>query len=412
MASFPRFTFHAASLAAVALLAGAPAWSQQDRSVPDAPLAAVVHASNRFALDFYRDLSAHEAGQNIFVSPYSVSTALAMACEGSRKETRSQMAAVLHLDLPDAKRRAGYSALLAGTNPGEGKTYKLEVANALWGQKDFHFEPAFTSALKDSYGGGFNLVDFAGSSEASRGTINAWVEQKTAGKIRDLIHPSDLTPLTRLVLTNAIYFKSAWASPFKKQSTQTADFHVTASKAVPVPMMALSERFLFVRRPGVAAIELPYAGNDLSMVVILPDGDIDAFGASLSLDSLQKLRSEMKGQQVDLSLPRFKFETRSYLEQVLSRMGMPDAFNAKRADFSGMTGKPNLSISHVIHQAMINVDEEGTEAAAATAVIMSLKAMRVVERESFRADRPFLFLIVHNPTGSILFMGRVSDPSK
>jgi len=412
MTSFPRFTSRVASVIVATLLAGSSAWSQQEQSMPNAPLAAVVQASNRFALDFYRDLSAHEPGQNVFVSPYSISTALAMTYEGSRKETRSQMASVLHIDLTDAKRRAGYSALLAGTNPGEGKTYKLEVANALWGQKDFHFEPAFTSVLKDSYGGGFHLVDFIESSEATRQTMNAWVEQKTAGKIRDLIHPSDLTPITRLVLTNAIYFKSAWASPFKKQSTQTADFHVTASKTVPVPMMAQSERFRFVRQPGVAAIELPYAGNDLSMVVILPDSDIDAFSASLSLESLLKLRNAMQAQQVDLSLPRFKFETRSYLEQVLSRMGMPAAFSKKQADFSGMTGKQNLFISHVIHQAMIDVDEEGTEAAAATAVIMSFKAMHVVKRESFRADRPFLFLIVHNPTGSILFMGRVTDPSK
>ena len=259
-----------------------------------------------------------------------------MTFEGSRNETQKQMASVLHFNLPDADRQAGFSELLAQTKSGPGKKYKLEVANALWGQKDYHFEPAFTSAIGKFYGGGFNIVDYAGDKEGAIHTINTWVEGKTAGKIKNLIHLDDVTPLTRLVLTNAIYFKGDWASPFKKDATKDEAFHITDAQKVQAPMMHQTAHFRFVKQNGLAAIELPYAGNDLSMIVLLPDSNIDKLGESVSLDMIHKLHSQMRSEEVDVSLPRFKFETRYILNEELSKLGMPDAFDEFLADFSGI----------------------------------------------------------------------------
>ena len=379
-----------------------------------AAVSAVVRGNSQFALALYQNINADKAskGQNIFVSPYSISTALAMTYIGSRSNTQKQMAAVLHLQLPDATLEAGYSSLLAQTQATPAKHYKLEVDNALWGQEGSHFEPAFTTALSKYFGGGFNVVDFAHDREASARKINKWVEEKTADKIRDLVHASDINSLTRLILTNAIYFKGDWALKFKKETTQTAPFTVRPGKTVNVPMMQQEGSFPFVEDDELKMIELPYTGNDLSMIAILPARDVEQLGATLTLPKLQELRKRMYTQEVDLFLPRYKFETRYYLEEGLSAMGMPDAFDGRNADFSGMTGHRDFCISHVIHQAMIDVNEEGSEAAAATAIVMVTAAARVPGPPAvFRADHPFIFMIVHKPTDSILFLGRVSNPS-
>jgi len=399
-----------AAFALLALLAGVPGLLAQQGTASGQDWPDVVNANNQFAFDLYRNLNAQETGNNIFVSPYSISTALAMAYEGSSGNTRKQMADVFYFDMPDAARQAGFAALLEQTKAGPGKHYKLNVANALWGQKDYHFEPAFTHAIDKFYGGGFNEVDFQGDKPATVHKINTWVEDKTAGKIKGIIHPGDIDELTRLVITNAIYFKGDWESPFKKAATKDEAFHLDGGKTVPVPMMRQTGHFRFLRENGLAAIELPYAENDLSMIAILPDGDIEKLGESLSLEKIQQICAGMWPQQVDVLLPRFKFDTRYVLEGNLSAMGMPDAFNGRSADFSGITGSKNLYISSVIHQAMIDVNEEGSEAAAATAVGMRAMSARSNRPEIFRADRPFLFMIVHNSTGSILFMGRVSNP--
>jgi serpin B len=382
----------------------------QNGTESNTSLSVVVSSNNQFALDFYRGINGSSGGKNIFVSPYSISTALAMTFEGSRNNTRKQMGEVLHFNMPDAERQAGFSELLAQTRPGPGKKYKLEVANALWGQKDYPFETAFTGAIGKFYGGGFNTVDYPGDKEGSIRKINTWVEDKTAGKIKNLIHSDDITPLTRLVLTNAIYFKGDWASPFEKGATKDEAFHVTETERVQAPMMHKTAHLRFVKENGLAAIELPYAGDDLSMIVLLPDSNVEQLGASVTLEMIEKLRSQMRPAEVDVTLPRFKFETRYILNQELGKMGMPDAFDEFLADFSGMTGKKMLHISEVIHQAMIDVNEEGSEAAASTAVVMSKKALRMPMKETFRADHPFIFTIVHNGTGSILFMGRVTNP--
>jgi len=399
-----------AEFALLALLAGVPGLLAQQATAGGKDWPDVVNANNQFAFDLYRNLNAQETGKNIFVSPYSISTALAMAYEGSRGATRKQMAGVFYFDMPDAARQAGFAALLEQTTAGPGKHYKLNVANALWGQKSYHFEPAFTHAIDKFYGGGFNEVDFQGDKSATVNKINTWVEDKTAGKIKGIIHPGDIDESTRLVITNAIYFKGDWESPFKKAATKDEAFHLDGGKTVQAPMMRQTGRFRFLRENGLAAIELPYSDNDLSMIAILPDGDIDKLGENLSLEKFQQISAGMWPQQVDILLPRFKFDTRYVLGGNLSAMGMPDAFNGRSADFSGITGSKNLYISSVIHQAMIDVNEEGSEAAAATAIGMSAMSARSNRPETFRADRPFLFMIVHNSTGSILFMGRVSNP--
>jgi serpin B len=410
MAFSRNFRSLAAVPSVLAVFAGVPGLHAQDVPANGKNLTAVVNSNNQFALDFYRKINASDAGKNIFVSPYSISTALAMTFEGSRNNTQKEMASVLHFNLPDQERQAGYAALLAETKAGPGKHYKLEVANALWGQKDYPFEPAFTSIIGKFYGGGFNSVDYAGDKAGSIHKINIWVEDKTAGKIRDLIHPDDINKLTKLVLTNAIYFKGDWASQFKKDATKDEAFNVSAARKVQVPMMRQTGQFLFVKEDGMAAIELPYVDNELSMIAILPDGDAKKLGESLSLDQIQTLRSGMRSQEVDVFLPRFKFETRYLLKPKLSDMGMPEAFNKNLADFTGITGHKDLYLFQVIHQAMIDVNEEGSEAAAATAVVMNKKTVQFHLKEVFRADRPFIFMIVQNSTGSILFMGRVSNP--
>jgi serpin B len=374
-------------------------------------LSAVASSNKQFAFDLYRSINTSDQGKNIFVSPFSVSTALAMTFEGSRGNTRKQMATVLHLNLPDSDRQAGFSALLAAVNGGQGKSYKLEVANALWGQKEYKFDASFTGAIGKFYGGGFYAVDFAGDTTGSVRRINTWVDEKTAGKIKDLVHPGDVNQLTRLILTNAIYFKGSWAAPFEKIATRTEPFHVSATETVQAPMMHRAGPFKYAKEDTLAAIELPYAGDEMSMIAILPGGDIDKLGEGLTSDEIDRIRKEMRSEQVDVSLPRFKIEARSLLKDELAKLGMPDAFDKSVADFSGITGNRTLYLSSVIHQAMVEVNEEGSEAAAATGVTIRTMMARAPARLVFRADRPFIFMIVHNPTGSILFMGRLSNPS-
>lgn len=257
------------------LMASTPGLPAQKSEVSNNDLPDVVDSNNLFAMDLYQKISAQNTGKNIFVSPFSISTALAMTFEGSSNNTRKQMAIVLHLDLPDADRRAGYSALLAATSVRPGKHYKLDVANALWGQKGYDFEAPFLNATGKFYGGALKSVDFAGNTEGARVEINTWVEDHTAKMIRDLIPKGAIDPQTPLVLTNAIYFKGQWASQFKPAATKDAPFNVSDSVKVQVPMMWQTGHYRYVHENGVAAIELPYADDDLSMIVILPDGDIE-----------------------------------------------------------------------------------------------------------------------------------------
>lgn len=370
-------------------------------------LRAVVYGNSEFAVEMYKKVGAAGEAGNIFFSPLSISTALSMTYAGARGETARQMADTLRFKLAAPDQHAAFGALAAALKP-DNKNYRLEISNALWGQQGYAFQPEFIELVKKYYAGGFNTVDFAGATEASRLTINRWVEQKTADKIKDLLAKGSLTELTRLVLTNAIYFKGDWATKFKPEMTKPMPFHVSAEKTVDVQMMRQTGDFLFSENEDVKVLELPYVGKDLSMVLLLPKTNMADLDAKLDAARLAEWTGQVTEREVDIYLPKFKFETKYELQDLLSGMGMVDAFALPPADFSGISGQKDLYITKVIHQAIIEVNEEGSEAAAATAVIMGVKA--VLHKPVFKADRPFLFLIRHNETGSILFMGRVNNP--
>jgi len=374
-----------------------------------AAAASLASGNNAFALDLYAKLRTGEG--NLFFSPYSISTALAMTYAGARGETERQMAGVLHFDLPQSELHPALGAMVNDLNARGKKGYQLVVANALWGQKGYRFLTEFLGLTRTHYGAGLNEVDFARAADAARKTINAWVEKQTRDKIRDLIKPGVLGSLTRLVLTNAIYFKGDWASQFKERSTRDEPFTMLDGKQVHVPIMNQTTEFRYMETDSFQALEMPYVGEELSIVVFLPrktDG-LPAFEQSLSADNLTTWLSRLRKRKVLVGFPRFKMTSSFELADVLKAMGMATAFTGA-ADFSGMTGGKDLHISNVIHKAFVEVNEEGTEAAAATAVVMRLTAALPEPTPSFRADHPFLFLIRDNKTHSILFLGRVLNP--
>lgn len=372
--------------------------------------ATVVEGNNAFAVKLYQNLAAANSGKNVFLSPYSISTALAMTYAGARGETEKQMAQALQFGLPQKDLHPAFSSLMKSMESGtKGKKYKLHIANALWGQQGRKLLPEFLDIAKGQYEGGYREVNFRRDPEASRKTINAWVEERTNKLIKDLLGKNDITELTVLVLTNAIYFKGNWLTQFKKEQTKEAPFFVKPETSIPVPMMRQEGAFGYAEVDGTQILELPYAGDDLSMLVLLPNGDVREAEQLLARRSMPDLRSLLETKTVEVFLPKYKLQERYSLSQALQDLGMVDAFDEMRADFSGMTGQKELYVSRVIHQANVDVNEEGTEAAAATAVVMSTKSVRNVT--VFRADRPFLFTIMHKPTGSILFLGRVMKPA-
>jgi serpin B len=397
----------AALLAALGACATQSAADARPAERPD--VAGVVRGNNHFAFDLYAKLAAKEGNQ--FFSPYSISTALAMTYVGARGLTAEEMARVLHFPADRGRTDRAFAALLAQTHGGKKEGYRLSVANALWGQKNYGFLPAFLNTTQTYYGAGLKEVDFGGATEQARRTINRWVEEKTNDKIKDLIQKGVLDANTRMVLTNAIYIKGSWASKFKKEMTHDEAFHVTAEKNVKVPMMHQTEEFKHADAEGFQALELPYHKGDLSMFIFLPkavDG-LAALEKKLSPAWLDQVRGRMRKQKVIVSLPKFKVTQAYGLKDVLSGMGMPTAFTPGKADFRGIVGsKEKVWISAVVHKAYADVNEEGTEAAAATAVVVKGRAFH--PRPIFRADHPFVFLIRDNRSGSILFLGRLANP--
>ncbi len=370
----------------------------------------VVKGNNRFAVDLYGKVRTGPG--NVFLSPYSISAALAMTSVGARGETARQMAEALRLPAEGKALHEAFSGLDATLNGGESRPYQLDTANALWGQQGLGYRPDFLKLTETYYRAGLHPVDFAGNPEGARKAINAWVEERTREKIKDLIGPGAITPATDLVLTNAIYFKGAWSVPFAKSATKDEDFTTTGDKRTPVPMMHRSGHLNYFEGDGFQALGLPYAGEALSMVVLLPkavDG-LAAFEASLTGPKLDGWLAKLADRQVDVALPRFRLECGFQLKDALTALGMPLAFSPE-ADFSGIAEDRKLFISAVIHKAFADVNEEGTEAAAATAVMMTRSMARVPSKPVvFRADHPFLFLIRDNRSGSILFLGRVTNP--
>ncbi|MGO9337786.1 MAG: serpin family protein [Terracidiphilus sp.] len=385
----------------------------QSNPSPTPDQAAVVEGNNAFAVDLYAQLRKEDG--NLFFSPESISTAFAMAYAGARGTTAAQMAATLHFTLPPEKLHPAMGALLAGLN-GPHAGYQLHVADALWAEQDYTFLGDFIKLTSSDYGAGFNKVDFKGSPEAVRVTINRWVEEKTEDKIKDLLPAGSVTPTTRLVLTNAIYFKGDWQAQFDKAQTKDEDFHLSATQTVKTPLMHLTSKLGYFNGGTFQAVDIPYKSGELSMVVLLPnDADgLPALEQSLTTANAKQLLSQLQpGSKIVLTLPKFKMTQQFQLGGTLSAMGMGEAFARNAADFSGMTGKRDLWISAAIHKAYIDVNEEGTEAAAATGIVMRSMAMQRPEPPIvFRADHPFLFLIRDNRSGAILFMGRVTDPTK
>lgn len=377
----------------------------------------VAVEANAFAADLYAKLAAGKQG-NLFFSPYSIHSALAMTYAGARGTTAQQMAATLHYAMPPERMHGAYAGLMRNLNTvpklDDIEAYKLVVANALWGQKGYPFRPEFLTIARENYQAGLELLDFRTAAEPARLTINAWVEKQTQEKIKDLVPPGAISTDTRLVLTNAIYFKSNWAEKFAKKATKNEPFHVAAGKSVNVPMMRTQERFGYAEADGVKVLELPYMMHSLSMLVLLPE-KADGLEKRLTAQNLGAWTRGLANRPVKVWLPRFKVTDQFKLADTLRAMGMAKAFDPKKADFSGMTLSTDepLCISEVIHKAFVAVDEEGTEAVAATAVMMGVTAMpRPEEPVEFRADRPFIFIIRHNATGAVLFMGRVMDPSR
>jgi serpin B len=399
--------------------AGAPA-DQQARSdkvritapaVTDADLAQLASDNRHFAIDLYQAL-AQSHGGNLVFAPESISIALAMLFGGAAGTTAAEMATALQFALPPERLHPAFDALdlaLASRGAaGDAGAFRLELANAVWAQRDFTFMQHYLDLLAEDYGAGVHLVDFVAAPDPSRLTINRWVSDRTAGKIPDLLAPGTINADTRLVLTNAVYFRADWLYPFSAMSPP-GTFHAAAGP-VTVPMMSGPESVPQWTGAGYQAAAVPYLGNAVTMVLIVPDaGTFDAFEQGLTAATLDGILAASAGAQAGaLSMPRFKIELPVSLKGVLSQLGMQTAFAPAEADLSGIDGARDLFVEDVIHRALIAVDEKGTEAAAATAVIVGTTSAAL---RSLLVDRPFLFAIRDDATASILFLGRVLDPS-
>jgi serpin B len=375
----------------------------------------IAEGNNEFAVDLYLKLCAGEG--NLFFSPFSISTALAMTYAGAKGETAAEMKDVLHFPREGKALHGAYGGLIASLNErGEAGAYQMSVANALWGQSGGRFLEPFLDLTRSSYGAGLKNVDFRSDPEAARQTINAWVEEKTMDKIKELLARGVINDQTRLVLTNAIYFKGKWAEEFDKDRTEDAPFVLMSGQEIEAPLMHQTDRFGYMENDELQALSLPYVKDELSMVILLPrakDG-IGGLEKSLAWDDLAACVNALRKQRVEVFVPRFTMTSQFQLNEALVAMGMGRAFNANQADFSGMTGNRDFFIWAVVHKAFVDVNEEGTEAAAATGVTMGVTAIMPDDRPIpvFRADHPFLFLIRDNESGAVLFMGRVMNPLK
>ncbi|UCE98280.1 MAG: serpin family protein [Dehalococcoidia bacterium] len=389
---------------------------KQRINVPEASqteIESLVDGNSTFAFDLYKQLV--DRNQNLFYSPYSISLALAMTYAGASGQTAKEITDTLHfahsqdklhqafnwLDTELAKRGEG-----AAAKDEEG--FRLNVVNAIWGQENYRFLDEFLDVLAENYGAGLRILDFVKTTEAARNTINKWVSQQTEGRIEELIPVGAIDAATRLVLANAIYFNAAWMYPFDEDNTNDGDFTLINGDTVIMPMMNQTELLRYMQGDNYQAVELPYDGNELSMLLIMPDRDsLITFEQSLDNELINNIFSQLTTKQVVLSMPKFEFKSEIGLKEILAEMGMPTAFS-DMADFSGMTGGRDLFIGDILHEAFVSVDEAGTEAAAATAVIMKLTAAE--ETVTLSLDHPFIFLIRDLKTDTVLFVGKVLNP--
>ena len=385
-------------------------------------LAGLTRGNTDFALDLHRALAQREG--NLFYSPYSISLALAMTSAGARGETERQMADTLRFRLPLDRLHPAFNALdLALASRGEGAAgqddggFRLSIANSVWGQEGHEFLTAFLDVLAEHYGSEIRRTDFRRDPEVARVRINDWVADETEDRIEDLIPPGAISPLTRLVLANAIYFNAAWHLPFDENATSPGPFHPLGGGQVEAPMMRQEARLGYARGDGYQAVELLYDGGEMSMAILLPnEGRFREFEESLAGSRVDGILEDLETRPVLLTMPKFEVKASFGLSDTLKAMGMPDAFNGSAADFSGMDGASCLAgdgecllITDVVHQAFVSVDEAGTEAAAATAVIVGVKSVEPDPPIRLTVDRPFIFLVRDRATGAVLFLGRVSE---
>jgi serpin B len=409
-------------LSACAPSGGTIAASKLERVTnPDATpaeLAELVEGNNAFAFGMYQ--AARALDGNLVYSPYSISLAFAMTYAGAREATARQMASTLHYTLPDDRLHPAFNALdldLArrpdqAANVDEKDRFQLSIANSLWGQDGWSFLPEYLDLIAANYGAGMRLVDFEQAPESARKQINNWVSEQTKKRIQNIIPPGLIDPSTRLVLANAIYFKATWQYEFDANDTADRPFYLLDGSTVSAPMMEIGRQvqLSYAAGDGWQAVALPYKGGLTEMVIIVPDpGNYEAFESTLTAERYNEIVAALQPEMVELSMPKFEFETEYSLKDMLAGMGMTDAFIPDIADFSGIDGTHLLYIGEALHKAFIAVDEKGTEAAAATVILMmaaSLPPQGVI----LTIDRPFFYAIRDVPTGAILFMGRVLDP--
>lgn len=388
-------------------------------TAPIAPMPAeaapLATASNALGVDLWH--RAATPGANVAMSPASISAALAMTWGGAKGETEHQMRAVLHLDAQPSLGASDCAKMLRGLESPSRKI-QLRIANRLFGEKTFPFEKSFVDRTKTDWNAPLETVDFLHAPDAAREKINAWVAHETNDKIRELVPAGAVNGATRLALVDAIYFLAAWKSPFEKDVTESGAFHVAADRTKNVPTMHQTHWFRLAQRDGASVLELPYAGDDASMWIVLPDktdglADVEK---RLSAAQLATWKSALETKEIDLALPKFEIRPSAPLSLAgpLGALGMTDAFDPDKADFSAIGVPPDpkmrLFVSSVLHEAFVKVDEKGTEASAATAVLMAVGAGMPPQITRFYVDHPFLFFVVDDASGLVLFMGRVTDP--
>jgi serpin B len=386
----------------------------ENPAVPPGDLSEVVGGNTDFACDLYQVLA--NGDENIFFSPFSISQALAMTYAGARGSTETQIADTMHFTVGQDRLHPAFNRLDLdlqsrgeGAKGKDGEGFRLNIANSTWGQDGWTWQEPFLDTLGVNYGAGMRLVDFLTQPEQCRLTINAWVEDRTEDRIRELLPEGVISSDTVLVLVNVIYFNAAWLEPFEEEYTHNGDFTLLDDSVVGVPLMEQTEEHDYTEGDGFKAVQIMYDGEELSMVIILPDvGRFDEIESSLSTEFIDGIIGDFGNYSVTLTLPKFEYESEFGLAETLYDMGMEDAFVPGVADFSGMDGSYLLFITDVIHKAFVSVDEAGTEAAAATGVVIGYTAMP--ESATFKADHPFIFFIRDIETESILFVGRVLDP--
>ena len=386
-----------------------------------AKTATLADGLDGFAFELYR-AAGKGKDDNLIFSPYSIGMAFSMVYAGARGKTDAQMRDVLGF-LPQEEHHPAANGLerhLAelGTgapspNQEQGEAFRLKVANAVWGQRGFPFLDAYLQTLAGQYGAGVRAIDFQSNPEGGRKRVNDWVADQTEDRIRNIVPPGVIDPQTRMVLANAIYFKAAWLFPFEEDATKDGSFTLLDGSSVVVPMMTHDEDIPYAKGNGYQAVVLPYTGNTVDMVIIVPNaGRFDAVEHRLSTGFLRNARAASERGRATITMPRFDFESDVPLTDLLPRMGMPDAFRPYIADFSGIAGNNDLYISAAIHRATIKVDEKGTEATAATALVVRVVSAPATPPPHLTIDRPFIFAITERETGSILFLGHVTNPAK